>query len=278
MCVAAAIGGAAVAGSAISAVGANSAANTQASAQENASAQQMQMFNTINGQEQPFINSGYGSITALNQLLGLTPGSGAEGLPNGYLSQTMGPFSFNPSSVTSSPGYQFAQQQGLQAVANNEAPNVGALSGPALKALTQYSTGTAEQYYNDYFNQAQSQYNTNLNSQIEQQQNIFSRLSGLAGLGQNAASNVGTAGTQLGTGAAQATAAAGASQAAGTVGAANAISGGLGSAGNAYALNSILSANSGASGLIGGQGALNIANASNDPIGSLNATQGWTGS
>jgi hypothetical protein len=48
-----------------------------------------------------------------------------------------------------------------------------------------------------------------------QQNNTFARLSGIAGLGQNAAAGVGAAGTQLGTGAAQATAAAGASRGAG---------------------------------------------------------------
>jgi hypothetical protein len=173
--------------------------------------------------------------------------------PGGYLNnQASTPFSFDPSSVTSSPGYQFAQKQGLSAVANNEAPNVGALSGPALKALTNFSTGTAAQYYNDYFNQAQSQYSTNFNTQQAQQNNIFSRLSAIAGLGQNAASNTGTAGTQLGIGAGQATAGAGASQAAGTVGAANAIGSGISGAGNSYALSSILSQYGGAGGSGGG--------------------------
>jgi hypothetical protein len=245
---AAAIGGiaagvGAVGGAVISSQGAQSAANTQANAQQQAAADQLQMFNTINQQEQPFIQAGQGATTALQQLLGLAPGNPGGGLLNGYLTQTTGPFSFNPSSITSSPGYQFAQQQGLQAVANNQSASVGALSGPALKALTQFSTGTAAQYYNDYFNQAQSQYATNLNSLQSQQNNIFSRLSAIAGLGQNAASNTGTAGTALGTGASQAIAGAGASQAAGTVGSANALAGGLGGVGNAFALNSILSSN-----------------------------------
>lgn len=249
MCVAAAIAGGAVVGGVASGIGSESAANTQANAQENASNQQLGMFNTINGQEQPFMQAGYGATSSLSQLLGITPGS-AGGLPNNYLNQTMGPFSFDPSSITSSPGYQFAQTQGLQQTQNGLAPNVGALSGPTLQALTNYSTGTAEQYYNNYFNQAQSQYSTNLNSLESQQQGIFSRLSGIAGLGQNAASNTGTAGTALGTGAAQATAAAGASQAAGTVGAANAIGGAASGLGNASALSSILGAN-GSGGAIG---------------------------
>ena len=259
---AAAVGAAgAIGSSVISSNASKSAASQQSNAQEQAASDQMSMFNTINGQEQPFMNAGYGATTSLQQLLGLTPGNPGGGLQNGYLTST-----FDPSSVTSSPGYQFAQTQGLDAVANNEAPNVGALSGPALKALTQFSTGTAEQYYNDYFNQFQSQQN-----------NIFSRLSGIAGLGQNAASNVGTAGTSLGTGAAQATAAAGGSQAAGTIGSANALGSGLNSAGSYLALGQILSGNNGSSGLVGGQSALNSANGSSDPIGALNSSQGWTG-
>lgn len=250
-----------IGGAVISSQGAKSAADTQASAQENASAQQMQMFNTINQQEQPFIGIGNGAAGSLNSLLGLTGGNGPGGLSNGYLEQTMGPFSFDPSSIESSPGYQFAQKQGLNQVMSADAPGVGALSGAALKDLTNFSTGTAAQYYNNYFNQAQSQYSTNLNSLESQQNNIFSRLSGIAGLGQNAASQVGTAGTQLGTGAAQATAAAGASQAAGTIGSANAISGGInGAMNNPILLNQLMNNNSAAG------------NGYSAPIG----IQGWT--
>lgn len=232
---AAIVAGGAVIGGVVSAEGAKSAANTQANADNQASSDQVQMFNTITGNEQPFMNAG---VTATNQLNSLTA-------PGGYLNnQTSTPFSFNPSSITSSPGYQFSQTQGLQQTQNAIAPNVGALSGPALQALTNYATGNAEQYYNNYFNQAQSQYQTNFNANQTQQQNIFSRLSTIAGIGQNAASNTGTAGAALGTGAAQATAAGGAASAAGTVGAANALGGAVTSAGNGFALSSILNNNS----------------------------------
>lgn len=239
MCVAAAIGASAaagLAGSAISASGAQSAADTQSAAQQQAAQIQQQEFNTITQQEQPFMNAGYSATNQLSSMLS----------PGGYLNNPTTP-TFNASTVTSSPGYQFAQQQGLSAVANNESANVGALSGPALKALTNFASGTAAQYYNDYFNQA----NTVFNQQQTQQNNIFDRLSAVAGLGQNAASNTGNAGAQLATGTAQAIAGAGASQAAGTVGASNAISSGLTGAGNAFALNSILNANNAGGGNYG---------------------------
>lgn len=213
--VAVAVAGGAVLGGLITSNGQKSAAETQANAQKQAAATQQQMFNTINKQEQPFIKSGVGATTALNRLLGLSKGDPGTGESNGYLTQT-----FNPTQeqLNNYPGYQFALQAGGQAVRNADTPGVGALSGAALKDLTNFNVGTANQYYGQYFNQFQ-----------QQQQNIFSRLSGLAGLGQNAATNVGTQGTSLGTGIAQAQAAAGGSLAAGQAGSAatlgNAVSG-----------------------------------------------------
>jgi len=203
--VAAAIAGSAVLGY----MGSKSAANTQAGAQEQAAATQQQMFNTINAQEQPFMQAGYGATTKLADLLGTSGNKGASGY--GSLTQ---PFNPSMSQLESYPGYQFALKTGGQAVRNADTPAVGALSGPALKDLMGFNQGLATQTYQNYFNNTQTQ-----------QQNIFSRLSNIANLGQNAASNVGQQGANLGTGIAQAQAAAGGSQAAGTVGAANALGG-----------------------------------------------------
>jgi hypothetical protein len=199
-----------VGGAVVGAVGSNMAAGKQAAGQEQAAATQQQMFGTITGQEQPFLNAGYGATTSLNELLGLTSGSPGGGLPNGYLSQT-----FNPTEqqLENYPGYQFQLQQGGQAVRNADTPGVGALSGPALKDLMGFNQGLAASNYQNYFNQFQTQQN-----------NIFNRLSNIASLGQNAAGNLGNSGTQLGTGIAQAQAAAAGSQASGIVGATNSIS------------------------------------------------------
>jgi hypothetical protein len=188
------------------------------------------MFNTIQANEQPYMSAG---SNALNDIMagfgngsntgvtttgsGFRPNAGggsnpsASGIPNGYFTQQ-----FNPTQdqLNNYPGYQFALQTGGQAVRNADTPGSGALSGAALKDLTNFNVGTANQYYGQYFNQFQ-----------QQQNSIFSRLSAIAGLGQNAASNVGNNGAQLGTGIAQAQAAAAGSQAAGQVGTANALSG-----------------------------------------------------
>ncbi len=240
--VAVAIGGSALLGY----VGSQQAANTQAGAQEQAAATQQQMFNTVNQQEQPFIQAGYGATQGMNQLLGLQPGtSNTGGLSNGYLTQQ-----FTPQSFLNSPQYQFQQQQGAQALRNADTPGVGALSGAALKDLMGFNQGLASTYYGNYFNMQQ-----------QAQQNVFSRLSGLAGLGQNAATQVGTSGTQLGTGIAQAQAGAGASQAAGTIGGTNALSSG------GMNLASLMYLNGGGSGAA--PGTIAAANSTSDPVGTL---------
>lgn len=222
-----AVGASLLGSSVIGYLGATQAADTQANAQNNAANLQQQRFNTITQNSQPFMQAGYGATNTLSQLMGLsgTPGStvaGTGGLSNGYLSQT-----FNPTQqqLEQYPGYQFALQQGGQATRNADTPGLGALSGAALKDLTAFDVGTASQYYNQDFNQFQTQQN-----------NIYQRLSQIAGLGQSAAAGVGNSGTQLGIGQAQATAAAGASQASGILGGTNSlVNGGNGLASLLYA-------------------------------------------
>ncbi|MDA8254375.1 MAG: DNA transfer protein p32 [Betaproteobacteria bacterium] len=227
--VAVAIGGAALLGYA----GSQQAASTQAGAQQQAAATQQGMFNTVNQQEQPFIQAGYGATTGLNQLMGLQPGtSNTGGLGNGYLTQQ-----FTPQTFLNSPQYQFQQQQGAQAIRNADTPGVGALSGAALKDLMNFNQGLASTYYGNYFNMQQTAQN-----------NIFSRLSGLAGLGQNAATQVGTSGTQLGTGIAQAQAGAGASLAGGIVGGTNSLTSGLNNGAAYLQLGSLMSGGGGGAG------------------------------
>jgi hypothetical protein len=195
------VGGAILGSGLIGAIGSAGAAGTQAAGQQTAAQTQWNMFNTINQQEQPFIQAGYGATSRLNQLLA----------PGGQLASTFTPQDFLNNL---DPGYQFQLQTGGQALRNADTPGVGALSGPALKDLMAFNQGMAATGYQNAFNRFQT---TN--------QNIFNRLSTIAGIGQNAASNVGTAGTQLGGGIAGAQAAAAGSQAGGIVGATSALGG-----------------------------------------------------
>jgi hypothetical protein len=203
-----------IAGGVISGDAAKSAANTQANAANNAQQISEQEFNTITQQEQPFMNAGYGALSSLNQGLGIgaqsnaIPGAPAYGSLNA-------PFTLDDFHNLS-PAYQFQQQQGMQGVLNSDAAGQGALSGAASKDLIGFNQNLANTSFNNAFNQYQTQ-----------NQNIYNRLSGIATLGQNAASNTGTQGTALAGQAAQSATNVGTAQAAGTIGAANAASGAL---------------------------------------------------
>lgn len=229
-----AVGVAGLAGAAISADAAGSAANQQAAAAQRAQDISQNEFNTITQQESPFMQTGYGSLGQLNYLLGIgQPGTqagvgsqfGAQGQaptasssPAGAYGSLLSPFTADTFKQYS-PAYQFQLQQGGQGVLNQDAASQGALSGAALKDLIGYNQGMAGTAFNNAFNQYQTQ-----------QGNIYSRLSNLANLGQNAASNTGQQGTALAGQAAQSAQNIGTAQAAGTVGAANAWSGALSNA------------------------------------------------
>src|SRR6266446_5647309 len=90
----------AIAGGAIvGAVGSTSAASTQAAGQQQAANTQLSMFNTINQQEQPFIQGGYGALNQLMYGLGIGGGSNTQQLPPGF-----GNFQTTPGGGTSTPG------------------------------------------------------------------------------------------------------------------------------------------------------------------------------
>lgn len=122
------------------------------------------------------------------------------------------------------PGYQFRLQQGEQAI-NRAAAAAGRYdSGRALKDLGEFNSGMASQEYGNAYNRWNND-----------QTNIFNRLSGVAGtgqqatnslaqLGQNAATNIGNIQMQAGNAAA-----------AGKMGSANAWGGALGGVTNALA-------------------------------------------
>lgn len=202
----------AIGGALISAQASKSAAQTQATAADNAAQQQYNEFNTINSQEQPYIQSGY---AGLNQISADMP----------YLTQQ-----FNATDLTNglSPNYNFSLQQGQGANANLLNSTGGRDSGnfaQGLDSFTQnYAQGAYQQAYNNF---------------TGNQTNIYNRLASIAGIGQTGqtqANQAGIATTNAATGYQTGAAAA---SAAGTVGAANAISGGLQTAGFTPLLSSM---------------------------------------
>ena len=194
-----ALGGSALLG----ALGSNTAGNQQASGDTQAANTLNSFYGKINDIQQPYIQAGTSTLGQLTQ-----------GLAQG------GQFNkgFTPQDFLNNldPGYGFQLQQGEQAIRNQDTPTQGALSGSALKDLIGYNQGMASTGYQNAFNR----YQTNTN-------NIFSRLSSIAGLGEGAAGSLSNAASNLGSGIAGAQAAGGAAKAGGTVGATNSLANGL---------------------------------------------------
>jgi hypothetical protein len=233
---------AAAAGSIANGVIGSQAAGAAASAESNAFNQAATLagnsFDQTSNNLQPFLGAGTNALSALQKLYNIGPGT-AGGATNPILQMLgLGPGGtpgggINPATFQASPGYQYALQQGTQAVTNSAAAN-GGLGGNALKALQSTGQGLANQNFNQYLSQLSGAFG-----------GLTSGLSSIAGNGQNAASTLGSLGLQAAglqgndlVGAGQATGS-------GILGSANAIGG---------AVNGVLGAGAGA---LGGGGNLN---------------------
>ena len=203
--VAVAVAGAGLIGSSMQADAASSAAGQAAAGQNRALNMNQGMFNTIQSNNQPYMQAGQ---TSLNQL--------GQGTQEG--GQFNHQFTTQDLQSNLAPNYNWQLQTGLQ-TNQNMANAQGGIGGNEMVALNNYAQGLAGNSYQNAFNN----YNT-------QQSNIFNRLSSIANLGQNSANAVGQQGTALAGNMGQAAIGAGNAQAAGTIGQANAVSNGLSSA------------------------------------------------
>jgi hypothetical protein len=111
----------------------------------------------------------------------------------------------NPAaSFAASPGYAWARSEGQRDIGNSFAARGGAASGNALRALSEFNTGLAQQDYGNWWNQQ----------------------AGLAGVGQNATTNVANFGQNTAGNVGNYLAGQGASRASGVLGKYGSIAGG----------------------------------------------------
>lgn len=175
--------------------------------------------------EQPFLSAGQNAVGSLSQLL-----------QNGSLTpaQFQAPTVNAPNSAQS-----FAEQQGLTALQNSAAARGGLLTGGTAQALEQTAAGYGSQFYQQDYNNAVQNYQLGLQAQNQQ----YSQLAGVAGLGLNSANEIGSVDTNLsgqqastlnsgGQQQAQQIDAAAAAQAAGILGSGSALSSIFGSVGS----------------------------------------------
>lgn len=198
--------GAGLIGAGMQSSAAKSAASTQAAASNYAADVQRQMFETINEQQKPYREAGYGALTRIGELLpGLTSPVSKE-------------------EILGLPGYQFAIDQGVGASRQNV--NVGGggsnVDRAAQKFALDYTLGTA------------------MPQVIAQRQNIYNTLAGIAGIGQTAQGQTTTAGQNAATNIGQAAIGGATAIGAGQVGSANAYANAFGNIGNSALMYSLL--------------------------------------
>jgi len=178
-----------------------------------------------------------------NQALGTQTAPGQQG-GFGSLMQHYGQF-VAPDGINfqNDPGYQERMKMGTDAIQRSAAARGGILTGGTAKALDQFGQDYASNEYQNVYNRALTGYGTNYGVWNNDNNNIYSRLMGLSGSGQQAANSLGAFGQEssnnvtgnlLGTGAqiGQDYGAGAAANASGIVGGANAWSGAIGNTGN----------------------------------------------
>lgn len=217
-----------VAGAGASAYASSSAASDQEASANQAAQLQEQQYAQNTTNQQPYMSAGTQALNTIGQ-------DQANG--TGFATP------FNPSTYIDTPGYQFQLQQGQSAINNSAAATGGVLNGGTLQALDSYTTGLANTTYGTAYNQY-----------LQNSQQQYNQLYGVASLGESAAGSLGSQNTTATNNAANDITSAGNAAAAGAVGTSNAINTGLGTVANAgttYALmqglNSSSSYGSGAS-------------------------------
>lgn len=198
--------GAGLIGAGMQSSAAKSAAQTQANASNYAADVQRQMFETVNEQQKPYREAGYGALTRIGELLpSLTSPVTKE-------------------EILRLPGYQFAIDQGVGASRQNV--NVGGggsnVDRAAQKFALDYTLGTA------------------MPQVIAQRQNIYNTLAGIAGIGQTAQGQTTTASQNAATNIGQAAIGGATAIGAGQVGSANAYANAFGNIGNSALMYSLL--------------------------------------
>lgn len=122
----------------------------------------------------------------------IAAGQDSTGALQKFASSTPSNFSFNPSDLQNDPGYKFTLDQGQQAIQRSAAAGGGLFSSGTLKRLANYTTGTANQYFNDAYNRAASTFGINRQTALDR----VGTLQNLANLGSTATGQgVGAIGT-----------------------------------------------------------------------------------
>ena len=217
-----------------------SAASQSAAAAQAATNLNTNEYNQTRGDLQPWMTQGRHAMETLGDKMGaLSNPTDLAPLPQ----------QMTQANLEATPGYQFNLSQGLKSVQNSAAARGLGSSGAALKGAATYATGLADSTYQNQFNNQLQMFNAGQTAD----NNVYNRLIGIAGLGENAAAAAGNNGAQTAGNAGNALIAGGQAQAAGTTGSASALAGGINGVGNSAMNYLMMSKMFGGGGSGGGQ-------------------------
>lgn len=154
----------------------NKAADAQVRATQLATDEQRRQYDLYRQDQAPYRDAGYAGLDQLKLLLGL--GGDPKDANYGALTKQ-----FTGANLQNDPGYKFGLQQGTDAIESSASARGGLFSGATQKALAKYGQDYAGTKFGEAFDR-------NRNYQTD----LFNRLSGLSGTGQQATQSVGAAG------------------------------------------------------------------------------------
>ena len=179
------VAGSSILGSVISADAAGNAADTAAGASREASAasigEQRRQYDLSRADYAPYLAAGTGAVNRLG-----------AGVAAGGEFGAVTPFDFKYDQNTD-PGYGFRFSEGMKGLERGAAARGGLLSGAALKGITRYGQDMGSQEYQNAFNR----YTTGFNANTGERNQLYNRLAGVAGTGQNAVGSVTAQGANM---------------------------------------------------------------------------------
>jgi hypothetical protein len=185
-------------------------------------------------QEEAGTSDPYAGMTVTDPGYGVPPAFTPQGyplVPTGM--EAWGtPFQAPTLNETNDPGYQFRMQQGQKAIERSASARGTLNTGGTMKAVARYGQDYASNEYDKVYGRALGEYQQAYNIFGNNQSNRWNRLASLSGMGQTAATNLGTWGGQYGANVGNLYTQQGNVLAAGQVGAANAWNAGTGNATN----------------------------------------------
>ena len=160
---------------------ADTAADQSAQATAASIAEQRRQYDTSRADQAPYLAAGTGAVNRL----------GAGVRAGGEFGSTM-PFDFRYDQ-NADPGTAFRMSEGVKALDRSAASRGGLLSGATLRGVQRYGQDLGSQEYQNAFNR----YTTGFNANTGERNQLFNRLSGVAGTGQTATNQIGVQGTNM---------------------------------------------------------------------------------